>query len=204
MTILTIFLAIMLNSAFAQEEVSIARSGKEIYQSSCADCHGDVASKAPLIFGQEPKYILRALSEFKSNTRPDVTAGVMNAVANTLSLDEMKNVASYLAGQDPCDVKVTIDTNRPDWRAEFFAGKAMAKEKNCMHCHGSFHHGAPRLFGQKKGFVKNALSAFKDGRRPSKLMNRIAGKLTEEEINKISVYMSSMILMRECGKHDEH
>ncbi len=133
-----------------------------------------------------------------------ITAGVMNGIAAGLSEAEMKNVATYLAGQEPCDVAITIDRTRTEWKPEFIEGKRLAKEKNCMHCHGSFHHGAPRLYGQKYEFVKNALTAYKDGRRPSKLMNRFAAKLTEEEIKNLSTYFSSMILMRECGDHDEH
>ncbi|WP_434671934.1 c-type cytochrome [Pseudomonas sp. R1-15] len=65
----------------------------------CAACHGEKlsgGSLAPRIAGQGQLYLSDQLSAFKRGQRTDPTQA-MNAMAGTLSDEDIKAVAHYLA-----------------------------------------------------------------------------------------------------------
>ena len=71
----------------------------------CAPCHGgDGRSGAlpeyPKIAGQNAKYLVNALKAYKSGRRTGTYAALMAATANTLSDEDIENLAAYLAGLD--------------------------------------------------------------------------------------------------------
>jgi cytochrome c553 len=178
-----------------------ASNGKKIFKSKCISCHGQGTEsiKAPILHGQEKRYLIHSLESFKSYTRTDNISGVMNSIANGLSAEDIQDVTHYLAASDICDIKVKIDTKAPGWIEKFKEGRTLADSKNCMHCHGSFHHAAPRLYGQKKSYMDEALFAFKNDMRPAFFkMIDIAKSLSDEEADKITHYLNGMRLMREC------
>lgn len=178
----------------------LASTGEKIFLKSCAGCHESVVAMpgVPILHGQEPGYIQLALKAYKDNTRQDTTLNTMNAIAKSLSDRDMEEVASYLAGQDPCKIRMYIDPKAPGFIEAFKAGRKIVKTKNCMHCHNSFHHSAPRLLGQKKDYLEKSLNEFKDGTRVNPMMNRFAAEMNAEEIENITTYLNGMRLMREC------
>ncbi len=71
----------------------------------CAPCHGgDGRSGAlpeyPKIAGQNERYLVNALKAYKSGRRIGTYAALMAATANTLSDEDIENLAAYLAGLD--------------------------------------------------------------------------------------------------------
>jgi cytochrome c553 len=66
----------------------------------------------------------------------------------------------------------------------------------CMACHGA--NGVsnspiwPNLAGQKKEYLVKQLKAFKSGDRTDPLMNPLAANLSDEEIEALAQYFSSM------------
>jgi cytochrome c553 len=71
----------------------------------CAPCHGgDGRSGAlpeyPKIAGQNEKYLVNALKAYKTGRRTGTYAALMAATANTLSDEDIENLAAYLAGLD--------------------------------------------------------------------------------------------------------
>ena len=74
--------------------------GAGIFSEQCAACHGNagLTLETPLLHGQEPAYIVKALKAFKSNGRTDTIMMSMNAIASALSVEEIKAVATYIAG----------------------------------------------------------------------------------------------------------
>jgi cytochrome c553 len=71
----------------------------------CAPCHGgDGRSGAlpeyPKIAGQNAKYLVNALKAYKGGRRTGTYAALMAATANTLSDEDIENLATYLAGLD--------------------------------------------------------------------------------------------------------
>ena len=64
----------------------------------CMGCHGgNMQGKGqfPKLAGQQPQYLSKQLHDFKNNSRQ---AGSMNAVAQSLSEEDIKAMAAYLAG----------------------------------------------------------------------------------------------------------
>ena len=79
------------------------------------------------------------------------------------------------------------------------AGDAAAgKEKAalCGACHGadgiSPNDLWPNLKGQKSGYLVKQLKAFKDGSRSDPMMSPMATPLTDEDIDNLSAYFSSL------------
>jgi cytochrome c553 len=197
MKILTLLFLVCLSQLVLAQNV---KTGQEIFNNSCVSCHGNsgLNLSTPVLHGQESRYLVSALENFKRGDRTDHIMFSMNNIASNLTPEDMKAVAKYLITQDPCDIKIEIDYERDGFKDEFQAGKKLVQEKNCMHCHGSFHHQAPRLIGQKKSFLLKTLHAFKNGTRVNRFMNRFAADLSEDEIKNISVYLSGLRLMRDC------
>ncbi|HEY4067309.1 MAG TPA: c-type cytochrome [Burkholderiaceae bacterium] len=66
----------------------------------CTMCHlGGFAgqNEVPKVAGQHFDYIVKQLSDFKARTRTN-DAGSMTSVANTLSAQDIENLANYLVG----------------------------------------------------------------------------------------------------------
>jgi len=74
---------------------NLAKIGKQKV-GMCMGCHGNTLQgngQFPKLAGQHPDYISKQLSDFKSGGRK---AGHMNAVAKSLSDDDIKAISAYL------------------------------------------------------------------------------------------------------------
>jgi cytochrome c553 len=181
--------------------ISKANPGKLLFENRCASCHanGNEALKTPILHGQEKRYLIQTLNEFKAGTRKDNILNTMNTIAGTLSEQDIQDVSQYLAAQDICDVTTNLDSRAEGWIEKFRDGQKVTEAKNCMHCHGSFHHSAPRLYGQTKSYMAASIDAFKKEKRPGFFkMVEIAKTLSENETENITHYLNGMRLMREC------
>ncbi len=181
--------------------MSSASNGEQIFNQKCASCHGsnNIVKLAPNLFGQEPAYLRASLQSFKSESRIDhIFSKQMNEIAKKLTDSEIEAVSTYLAGMDICEINQNINTEKDNFMVKFKAGKKLSSDSNCMHCHGSFHHMAPKLYGQKKEFFLKTLTAFKNVERVNPMMNRFTKDLTAENIENLSTYFNGMILMRHC------
>ena len=79
------------------------------------------------------------------------------------------------------------------------AGDAAAgKEKSatCVACHGadgiSPNELWPNLAGQKEAYIIKQLKAFKDGSRKDPMMSPMAAPLSDEDIENLAAYFSSL------------
>lgn len=78
----------------AGAEAKLVAQGKD-KTAMCMGCHGDKLAgqgQFPRLAGQHPEYLGKQLHDFKSGMRQ---AGHMNAVANTLSDDDIKAITAY-------------------------------------------------------------------------------------------------------------
>jgi cytochrome c553 len=82
-----------------------AATGKQ-KSAACAACHGADGNSAapdfPRIAGQQPDYIVHALTAYKSGTRKDP---IMGAMAANLSKQDMEDLAEYFSSQNGLIVK---------------------------------------------------------------------------------------------------
>jgi cytochrome c553 len=78
-----------------------AEKGKEKAAQVCAACHGAQGDKPtapdqPILAGQYPDYLVKALSDYKSGKRSNP---IMKAFAAQLSKQEMEDVAAWFSSQ---------------------------------------------------------------------------------------------------------
>ena len=158
---------------------------------TCYGCHGVENYKnaypdynVPKIRHQHADYIVAALKEYKSGDRPHAT---MHAQAASLSDQDMEDIAAYLQG--PEAVKPTPST-----------GAAPASGAPCAACHGENGSGVdaplspkpPILAGQHENYLKQALTAYHNGRRKNVVMDGMAQLLkSEEDIKAVAAYFAS-------------
>ncbi len=94
-------LALLVPLAVAAADADLA-GGKSVAERTCAACHGlngisnATSNPSPLIVpnlaGQKEAYLVAQLHAFKDGARPNP---VMSSMANTLSDEDIQNVAAY-------------------------------------------------------------------------------------------------------------
>ncbi len=155
---------------------------------TCAGCHGTNGASAgdimPIIGGMEKTYMQTVLMEFKSGERDST---IMGRIAKGYSDDELKAIASYMAGQPWVSAPVGVDS------ALAGAGKKI-HEDQCKTCHedgGRVQEDeAPRLAGQWPDYSLHALHVCKDkGRRcePKKMAKRVM-ELSDDDLKALSQF----------------
>jgi len=89
---------------------------------------------------------------------------------------------------------LTVLTSPASFSGDVEVGKA--KSATCAACHGqngiSSNPEWPNLAGQQEKYLVNQLKAFKTGDRKSQLMAPQATNLSDEDIQNISAYFSSL------------
>ena len=175
-------------------------TGKHIFETQCQSCHGavGVSTDAPILFGQEPSYLRKALADFKGDLRKDHIMSSMPDIAKGLKDDQIAKLSTYLAGQEPCSIKIDIDPSKEGYKESFLSGRELYTKNRCDHCHGSFHHMAPRLYGQKQIFIQKTLEAFQSGARKNGIMTQVVKDLSENEVRDLANFISGMRMMRTC------
>jgi cytochrome c553 len=76
------------------------------------------------------------------------------------------------------------------------ADNGKTKATACFACHGADGNGVdpqyPRLAGQYFGYIQQALHEYKDGRRGNPIMKGFAAQLSDQDIDDIAAYYSSL------------
>jgi cytochrome c553 len=84
---------------FTADPARVERGGRKAAETLCTMCHlGSFggSNEIPRVAGQYPDYIVKQLRAFKARTRHN-DAGSMTSVAQTLSDDDMVDLANYIA-----------------------------------------------------------------------------------------------------------
>jgi len=93
---LTLALSVITTPALAGGDPDV---GKE-KSAACAACHGADGNSAnpqfPILAGQYPEYLIRALADYKSGARNNL---IMKSMAAGLSPDDMRDLAAYFSSQ---------------------------------------------------------------------------------------------------------
>jgi len=114
-----------------------------------------------------------------------------------LSDDEKKNIAAYLATQQPkqgaARSKDTLELGRKIYRGGI-ADRGVAA---CASCHGATGAGMPaqypRIGGQHQDYTVTQLQAFKSGARAnSPQMATLAKRLSDEEMKAVADYIAGL------------
>lgn len=150
----------------------------------CAGCHGDVGiSKTPgmpSLVGLDPKYLVAAMTAYKSGQRKNDT---MKAMLASVSDANINNVALYYGLQKPVRAQTPAPGDK-DAGATVGAG--------CSGCHGadgvSGSPMTPSLAGQDAAYVANALQAYKLGTRGDETMKGLAASLDDGAIKNVAAF----------------
>jgi cytochrome c553 len=153
---------------------------------TCYGCHGVIDYKnaypdysVPKLRHQTASYLVTALQEYKTGLRPHAT---MHAQAESLSDQDMEDIAAYLQGPEPVKPSAAVKGSVP---------KQVAA---CVACHGENGTGVdaplnPKpavLAGQHADYLEQALTAYRNGRRKNVVMDSMAALLTTDEDVKIA------------------
>ncbi|HZF30902.1 MAG TPA: c-type cytochrome [Gammaproteobacteria bacterium] len=152
----------------------------------CSGCHGiaDYRTAYPMVYpvprigGQDASYMVKALQEYKAGDRKHPT---MQAIAATLSDQDMANVAAYYAGLGTSGASAAAEQTKVD--------------ATCVACHGAQGSKAttpqtPRLAGQQRDYLVQALTDYRKKARSNVIMAAMAAPLTDEQIRELAAYYS--------------
>jgi cytochrome c553 len=149
--------------------------------------------KVPKIAGQNAKYIVAALGEYKKGDRKHPT---MHSIAMTLSDQDMADVAAYYEQLEKSEPAPLTPPAAPASVAKLLA------QANCVSCHGAnfskpIDPSYPKLAGQHADYLYAALKAYQtDGNphigRNNAIMMGMARPFTHPEIKEIAAYLSSL------------
>ncbi len=172
--------------------------GEASFTAVCSACHGADGNSAipanPKLAQQHPQYLIKQLQQFKSGVRKNA---IMMGMAATLSEDDMRNVAFWLASKQAKpgfakDKELVVMGERI-----YRGGIADRHIPACAGCHSPNGAGIPyqypRLSGQHADYSVAQLTAFRDGVRQNSLqMTQVAAKLNDREIKALSDYIAGL------------
>jgi cytochrome c553 len=158
----------------------------------CAACHGGNGIpqqiSTPAIWGQQLGYLYLQLRDYKSGARKN---DQMSAVATTLERDDMLALALYVS-QKPWP-------NLAQPRASDAVAAQALRASNavvCTSCHHESYKGEgtqPRLAGQRKEYLAQTMSDFRDGRRGNNPgMSDLMKSISADDITALAEYLAGL------------
>ncbi|RLA36869.1 MAG: cytochrome c4 [Gammaproteobacteria bacterium] len=167
----------------------------------CASCHGPDGNSInpiwPKLAGQGAAYIAKQIHDFKGGKRADPLMSGMAMAVPDAAVDE---VAAYFAGQKT-QPGVPVKPELVDQGRQLYeAGNPDTGVTACAACHGPNGNGNPAakfpaLGAQHAAYTIKQLQMFRNGSRandPNEMMRNIAVKLSEEDIEALAMYLSTL------------
>jgi cytochrome c553 len=197
--ILAFSLTVPVTSMAAEGKPEVGKARAEAL--GCFACHGadGIATKdglaadknIPNLAGEPDLYLQFQLVYFRKGIRKNET---MNAMAQQLSDDDLRNVSAYFASLPAPNPPAASDSSPKDTE---LGGKIVAGIR-CTNCHGDHLEGVDniaRLAGQREDYVYEALRDFKSGARTATgaaSMAEIVYPLGDEEMKALAHYVSRL------------
>jgi cytochrome c553 len=193
-------LGLSLNAAAQDAKAGDAKAGEK-KAAMCIGCHGIPDYKAsfpevyrvPMIAGQNAKYIVSALTQYKKGDRKHPT---MRGIATSLSEQDMADLAAFYA----TEVKVDpVPAQPPTFPANV---AALLAKGNCASCHGAnfsapIDPSYPKLAGQHGDYLYAALREYQIDKNPqvgrnNAIMMGMARPFTHAEAKTLANYLASL------------
>jgi cytochrome c553 len=209
-------LALIFLAAFALLSTSTFATGDAVKGKAksmpCSACHGadgnSIAPTFPKLAGQNERYLLKQLKDFKSHSRIDA---LMAGIVAPLSEADMADLATYFSTQKISKGVPVSDTLFTLGQTIYRGGKKEAGVTACIACHGPQGKGVPSagfpaLASQHSIYISKQLKLFRQHsiniqtgeNKPSRkndyegMMINFAKNLTNKEIDAVSAYISSL------------
>jgi len=165
---------------------------------ACVSCHGaggnSTINTNPKLAGQIDTYLHKQLVDF---TTPARNQPVMTTYAKMLSDEEKKNIAAYLATQQPKQGAARNKDSLELGRKIYRGGVADRGVAACASCHGATGSGIPaqypRVAGQHQDYTLAQLQSFKAGTRSNSVqMTALAKRLSDDEMKAVADYIAGL------------
>ncbi|MFZ4701887.1 MAG: c-type cytochrome [Candidatus Methylumidiphilus sp.] len=175
--------------------VGVAQAGKTKSE-TCGGCHGPDGNPSAPVFpklaGQHPSYLTKQLREFRSQKRLD--QAVMNAMAESLTDADIADISAWFGSN--ASKPEAVEKNELGGHL-FRSGISAKSVPACAACHGPKGEGNPTsvypaVGGQYSAYIAKSLHDYKSGERQSEIMQAIAVRLSDDEINAVSDYASGL------------
>ncbi len=171
----------------AKAGVDPVQAGKAA-AAGCSGCHGESGiSKTPgtpSLVGQDPKYLVSAISAYRGGQRKN---DIMKAMVAPLTDASQSNIALFYALQKPARAQTAASGSAA-------SGEAIAA--GCAGCHGgqgvSGNPTTPSLAGQDSQYIAAALHSYKDGSRSDVTMKGLASSLDDTAIKNLAAFYASL------------
>lgn len=178
-------------------------AGKKLLQTQCAACHGPDGNTPipqwPKLAGQYSDYLIKQLHEYRKGPTGMRNNPIMYAAVVNLTEADINNVALYLAEQKMSPgftKKAALSRGQQLYRG----GDRERGITACTACHapqgeGNESASFPAISGQNPVYIVDQLKAFRQGTRSNDsqhIMQDIAKKLTDEDIDAVASYMSGL------------
>jgi cytochrome c553 len=160
-----------------------AEAGRRITE-DCELCHGADGNASgkdmPTLAGQDARYFIKAMKAYKDGKRQHED---MFEVVKGLSEDNIQDLATFYAAQEPVQRDVRTPLNSAEWI------------NRCERCHGidgnSTDPRFPMLAGQDATYLRNTMQAHSAGARGNSTMHKMAQPLSKMDIELIGSYFAS-------------
>ncbi len=167
----------------------------------CFSCHGVNGNSVnpiwPKLAGQHAGYTAKQLADFKAGDQRNNP--LMMGQVMSLSPQDMADLAAFFAKQKPSPG--SADEAKISMGEKLYRGGNMATGVSaCIACHGPTGAGNPAakypmLSGQHAAYTVQTLKDFRSVTRkndPGKMMQNIAARMTDAEIEAVSSYMQGL------------
>jgi len=152
-----------------------ATDGKTIFQTVCAQCHGNngegkLELKSPSIAGMPSWYVSTQFNNFREGRRghdaTDPQPFLMAMIAKVLQPEQIKAVVQHV---EKLPLVVPTGDNRELADTNLAEGMRLFQER-CMECHrynasGEMAFGSPPLIGRQAWYLEEQLKKYKSGKR---------------------------------------
>ncbi len=161
----------------------------------CVGCHGVNGNSThpamPSLAGQNASYLIKAMQAYRDGERSN---NMMVAVAKGLSDQDIAGNATFFATRSPEKAR-SLNTAKTNVTQFDPMSDAMRLASSCNACHGNQGNnpttGAPRLSGLSVGYLRDAINAYREGRRKNAEMAVLTEFLSDIEIEKLGLYYAS-------------
>jgi cytochrome c553 len=198
--IIAVLIAAFPLAAIAAEGVP-AQGKAKAEAAGCVACHGPagvvtpdglaVDKNMPNLAGEPDLYLQFQLVYFRKGVRKNES---MNAMAESLSDEDIRNLGAYFASLPPAAAPPPPD----DAPQDTSLGAKVAQGLHCANCHGDHYEGLEnmgRLAGQREDYLYKALRDFKAGTRVATgaaSMAEVVYPLGDLEMKALAHYLSRL------------
>jgi cytochrome c553 len=180
------------------------RTAPQLASYVCSRCHGakangiSISPLFPILAGQNPVYIQETLKLLRQHGRADPHArAFMWGISNKLSDEEIEGLAEYFSKQPAVGGQPSKNPALAAKGKEIYENGVPEPHKvvKCAQCHGEVGAGTnnvPRLAGQHPGYLALQLHYYHTKLRENKLMNRNVANITDDQIDAVVEYISTL------------